>query len=407
MTWINPGALAGLVLVLLPVVVHLLVRRHAARVRFPAMRFVPAVRAAAVRLRAPSDLALLLMRMGVIAAAVIATAQPVLTTAARRRAWDARVARAVIVDRSASVSQALATELARSAADGAFVSHRFDTSDLRDAVRRTTEWLADAPAARREIAIVSDFQRGSIGEADLAAVATSTGLTFVRAGRPHAANRAAVIDGWRGSRWEGSLSVDDTATQVTWTRRPASPSLTLTVRAAADDRTTADRAAEAAQLFGVPAAHPARRVEVSFAGASELAGAAPRTPWIVSAAIAMQSSGLLAQTGAQGQVGERDGMMTVKTALPASSPFAPAVIRAALLAAAPPTVDAEAEPAAIDDGVLARWRRPPVPIASRGADPDSSDGRWLWALALVLLLVEARVRRRDGAVQEDAHADAA
>ena len=90
MIWNHPAALFGLVLVAGPLLVHLLVRQHAVRVLFPGMRFVPTVRAAAVRLRAPSDAALMALRMAIVVAAVLAVAQPLLSTASRRQSWDAR-----------------------------------------------------------------------------------------------------------------------------------------------------------------------------------------------------------------------------------------------------------------------------------------------------------------------------
>lgn len=408
MIWNHPAALAGLALVAAPLLVHLLVRRHATRIVFPAMRFVPAVRAAAVRLRAPADPGLLLLRMVIVAAAAVAAAQPLLKTAARQRAWDSRIARAVIVDTSASVPSADAARLADGALAGAFASHRFAASDLRDGLRRADEWLATATAARHEIALVSDFQRGSIDEADVAGVPRSTGVTLLRTGHPQAVMRDASVDGWRGARWDASLALEQASTQVTWTRRDQTARTGLTVRAAERDRAAAGRAADAARSFGVPHAEPARPVEVSFDGAPAVADTSPVTPWIALAAIALRGSELVAETGARIEVGERDGVMRVKAALPASSPLAPAVVRAALLAAAPRVFDPEAERTAIEESVLSRWRRDAAPVASTAPGSDESDGRWLWALALALLLVEGIVRRREAAIQErEVHADAA
>lgn len=419
MIWHNPAALAALALVAAPVIVHLLVRRHATRVVFPGMRFVPAVRAAAVRLRAPSDRSLLLLRMAIVAAAALAVAEPVLTTSARERAWERRVARAVIVDTSASVPAADAGRLADAAMRGAFVAHRFAVPDLRDGLRRAGEWLAAAPAARREIVVVSDFQRGSIDQAAISAVPVSTGVALLRAGQPRAAGRAAVVDGWRGAQWEPSLALDAASTQVTWTRRAEASSAALTVHAAAADRPAADRAAAAARSFGVPRIDPPPPIDVEFAGAPASRDTPPVTPWIASAAMALRDGEMLAETAAQVDVRERDGTMIVKAALPASSPLAPLVIRAALLAAAPRVVDREGETSAIDEQTLSHWRRDPAPIASTGSGPDESDGRWFWALALTLLLVEEILRRRGVSSREGegsssarratggAHADAA
>ena len=400
MIWNQPAALAGLALLALPVLVHLLVRRHAARVLFPAMRFVPSVRAAAVRLRAPSDRPLLALRLAIVAATALAAAQPVLNTAARRRAWDARVATAVIVDTSASVPPERAVQLAGHAAEGAFTSHTFASSNLPDAIRRAADWLDTAPAARRRIVVVSDFQRGAIEAADVAGIPASIGIDFLRAGTPRAAGSSVAIDGWRGGRWTGTMALDAAHTQVAWTRGGAAVSDGLTVRGAPADREAIERAAAAARSFGVASAGATRRIDVAFAGAAVLPDVPPATPWIASAAIALHRSSLLAETGADVQAGERDGVLVVKTTIGAASAFAPAVIRAALLAASPSVVDREAETTAVEDGELARWTRTPSPIASKTPYRDESDGRWLWALALALLVVEAIVRDRGRAVRE-------
>jgi len=65
----------------------------------------------------------------------------------------------------------------------------------------------------------------------------------------------------------------------------------------------------------------------------------------------------------------------------------------------------------LPDADLARWRREPAPVTPSAIPlADESDLRWLWALALVLLLAETRVRRpvrRSLGERGEAHADAA
>jgi len=408
MIWNHPAALAGLALLAAPLLVHLLIRRHAARVVFPAMRFVPAVRAAAVRLRSPSDVGLLILRMGIVTAAVLAVAQPLLVTAARTRAWNARVARAVIVDTSPSVPAAIAGRLADEAAKDAFVSRRFDSGDVHDALRRASEWLATASAPRRAVVVVSDFQRGAIDEADIAGIPASTGIVVVRAGTPAAAGRLGKTEGWRQARWEPVVAIDEASTQVTWERRGESAPSALTVRAAAGDQTAADRAAAIARQFGVAAGDPSHRIDIAFAGAAGIPDGPPSTPWIATAAMALRRSGLLAETGAQVGVGERSGAMTVSVPLPATSALAPAIVRAVLVAAAPPVADPEVEPTTTEDAALAKWRRDPAPLANVEPSPEDGDGRWLWAIALGLLALEGVARRRRSShADAEAHADAA
>ena len=96
--WTAPWAFAGVLLMAGPILVHMLLRRNARRIVFPTTQFLPRTRASAVRFRRPSDVGLLLLRCGIVLAAVLAAAQPLLLGAWRTRAWDERIARAV--DRS-------------------------------------------------------------------------------------------------------------------------------------------------------------------------------------------------------------------------------------------------------------------------------------------------------------------
>jgi hypothetical protein len=409
MIWQAPAGLAALALLAAPLLVHLLARRRAARVLFPGMRFVPPGRPAAVRLRTPSDLPLLMVRLAAVAAAVLACAQPILLSAARQRAWSSRVARAVVLDTSPSVPTDTATPSADQQALGVYASHRFTGSDLRDALRRAVDWLETIPAGQREIAIVSDFQNGALEPGDLLTVPSAIGISPVRAGLPRPSGTAGSIDGWRGGRWEAAVALDGRSTQVTWIRSGESPPADgLTILAAGQDRAAAARAAEAAQSFGVPVPARPRPIEIRFAGAENEPGSPPVTPWIASAAIALRVSPLLAGTGAVVAAGERRGVMTVSTPLSARSALAPAVIRAAVLSAAPPLVDAEADPSSIDDRTLARMGRRSTPIAAPRPTSDESDGRWLWGFALGLLLAEGSIRRRMAAGRaKEVHASAA
>jgi hypothetical protein len=97
----------------------------------------------------------------------------------------------------------------------------------------------------------------------------------------------------------------------------------------------------------------------------------------------------------------------VQTSIAGGSPLAPALVRAVLVASAPPVADREMETRSVGDNELARWQREPVPSVG-AVPPDVSDGRVLWALALLLLAVEWIVRRRMAprGVAE-VHADAA
>jgi hypothetical protein len=111
--WLAPLALTGLALVALPILIHLLARHRSRRLLFPTLRFLPTSQLAALRRRSIADWPLLVVRVLIITAAVIAAAAPVFVSAARRAAWDARLARAIVVTGNTPEIEALADEEAR------------------------------------------------------------------------------------------------------------------------------------------------------------------------------------------------------------------------------------------------------------------------------------------------------
>jgi hypothetical protein len=420
MTWLAPGAFVALALVAGPVIVHLLARRNARRVIFPATHFVRAAQSAAVRLRRPSDVGLLLLRMAIVAAAVVAAAQPLVLTPWRLARWNGRVSRAVIVDASRGlVSPAVASRLGDQEAQGAFAARRLNTSNLADGIERAARWLDGVPPSRREVVLISDFQIGALADGDLAAIPADVGIRLIRAGVQPDSRRAASspIDGWRGGVWQATTTIDAAGTRASWTRTGSAgvPSW-ISVSASPADAASADRALRAAVSLGVPAGDNGHRVLVRFAGATVLTPPAQpvRSPWIAAAAIALQHADLIRGAGPV-TVLERDGIMLVDAPFAAAALAAPAVVRAALLSVRPEAVvDPQSEVSTLPDTDLARWRRQSAPVA-RSAIPlaDDSDARWLWLSALVLLGLESRVRggrarhARVLATDGEGHADAA
>lgn len=423
MAWLTPGAFAALVLLSGPVIVHLLARRNARRVVFPATHFVRATHAAAVRLRPPSDLGLLLLRLAIVIVAVLAAAHPLVLTPWRLAQWNARVARAVLVDTSRSVPEPqVAARLAEAETRDVFAARRIDTPDLADGLERAVRWLQSVPPSRREVVIVSDFQRGALDAEILKAVPRDIGVRLTRAGGLPRSGRASAppVEGWRGGIWQASTTIDATGTRASWVRRgDAAAPHWISVMASPADEAAATRALQAMTSLGVPAGDDSRRVIVRFAGAAALRPpAAPiESRWIAAAALALRGSDLLREVESGVKVSERDGVMVVDAPMAAAALAAPAVIRAVLLAVRPAAIiDSEAEVVSLPDAVLARWRRDPAPVTGQAVPvPGDSDARWLWALALVLLAIEGRVRARrtaggqahDRALGERAHADAA
>ena len=169
--WQNAAALWALPLAAVPFIVHLLRTHHAKRVAFPSLRFVQPSRTAAVRMRLPSDVPLMLVRIAIVALAVGALAGPIVLTEARTAAWNARTARAVVVDVSDSMRVAdgsavppegAAAEAAAAELRTATYARRIDTRDMEDGLARASRWLAASPPARREVVVISDLQRGTL-----------------------------------------------------------------------------------------------------------------------------------------------------------------------------------------------------------------------------------------------------
>ena len=412
MIWLTPGAFAALLLLAAPVAVHMLARRNARRLIFPATHFVRPMPAAAVTLRRPSDIRLLLLRLAIVAVAVLAAAGPLVLTPWRLAQWNARVSRAVVLDTSRSMTS---TDVAARLADQEMVNlygaRRLETPDLSDGIARAVDWLRSTAPSRREIVVISDFQRGAFDEDSLKGIPADIGVRLVRAGSLPQARSAELpaVEGWRDGIWQGTATIDAAGTRATWVRRGDHGAAGwVAVAASAGDAAAADRALRAAIARGVPSGNAGRRLVVRFAGAEALVPPAQpvQSPWIAAAALALRRSELLREVEPRVMVLERDGVMVVDAPIPAAALDAPAVIRAALLAVRPAAiVDREEEVVAVSDADLARWRRDPPPVVMP-ANPDEalgrrsvsgggsaeSDARWLWALALLLLAVEARVR---------------
>src|SRR5687768_12091670 len=96
-TWLTSAAFAGLALVALPIVIHLLVRQQTRMVAFPSLRFLSVTAQAAFRRRSIQDPVLLACRVAIITVAVLALAGPIVQTASRTRGFADRVSRAIVL----------------------------------------------------------------------------------------------------------------------------------------------------------------------------------------------------------------------------------------------------------------------------------------------------------------------
>ena len=420
MIWLNPAALFALAAVAAPILIHILIQRRAERFPFPTLRFLQPTRLAAIRRHVFEDLALLAVRVALLAAAVAALAGPLIVTSARRQAWDRRIVRAVVVDDGARAFQASDVDRGR---ERPALQQTFEATSLADGIRRATLWLAAAPPARREIAIASALPIGSISPADLAAIPSDIGIRFERTGalpatRTVAAGRLLTADGVRAR--ELTLAGAQTLTRETAVNDPAAWPIDVVVPDADRPAIDAAIAAVLAQRVWVastdrrarlvlsdPAANPAvASITVPWMAAAaagiardpDLAAAAARIPSGFSGASVNTAPWQILARAADGRplvaAAAAANRFVVASAAPASELATPVLLRsiANAIAGAPALQHAEVMP--IADAQLQRWSRPSAPPSSQRIETvDRDDRRWFWLAVLALLALEMWMRR--------------
>jgi len=436
MSWLNPSGLFAIAAVAAPILIHILVQRRAERFSFPTLRFLQPTRLAAIRRHLLEDPGLLAIRIGVLAAAVVALAGPLLVTAARRRAWDNRLTQAIVIDDDAPA----AATAVPSGDDrpGATLQQRFAGSSLPDGIRRAVLWLENTPPARRQIVIASPLPIGSITPADLAAIPRGIGVRFERrptlpATRTVPGGRLLTPTGVRAR--EVTLSGERTSFRDLDASDPAVWPIEIVAPAA--DKPALDAAAVAVLSEHVWAAPPDRRARVVLIPATPtsdvvqafrpavvngVSDAVPITvPWMadavariardadVQAASHRVTAGLtdgrfasapwqVIAVAADGRplaaaAGSADRLL-VASAADAMNLATPVLLRsiANSIATVPDLQQAEVMP--IADAVLKQWSRLPAPVVSpRIETVDRDDRRWLWLAAVCLLALEHWVRR--------------
>lgn len=438
--WLNPAALAGLAALAVPVLIHLLRQHRASRVPFPSLRFVHPSRSAAIRLRRTADPWLLLIRLAVLGLAAVALAQPVVLTSSRLEAWNARTARAIVVDTSESMRLHGAESAAREAFEAesrtAFATARIETADLRAGVEQAAAWLSQAPPALREIVIVSDFQAGALTTADLARVPGTVGVRAVQAGTAtteHAFRGMTLLSSGPGNT-ETHIQVTGSTTRVTLTGRSQGRSTGLRIRTSREEEEAGRSLVRTVAAAGTPAPSGEQPIAVVFAGAEVPEPlTAIETDWMIGTIVRLMDDVDLREAAAEFSAPEgaavaepwtvvsRDaqhrplvraaaagGELLVDVAGAAGSYLAAAALRGVLLARHRGPDYAEQEIVRASAGELATWSRVPAPVGREVAlHANTTDARWFWALALLMLGLEALVRRSRTAAVQEAHADAA
>jgi hypothetical protein len=436
MIWQNPWAWLGIAGLALPILIHLLGRGHARIQKFPTLRFLDPSRLLPTRRTRVHDAMLLAVRLAILTTAVAALAQPLWLTTRRVQRLDAALARAIIVDTSASMSRLAATgeravDVARSTAKRlageAQSSTIVETADPARAIAGAAAWLSRQPG-RAELAIVSDFQTGTIDSSTVAGVASTFGLRFDRiAVRP---TSGAIADSTQlgGAVVVANVTATADRTDVEWATASSNRADSIVILAAETERTRAHAALTAARTMGVrlplDTAH-LRDVAVVTPQFEERASlvqraSTPTRAWMVDLVARLRADDALQQgTSGESSVGAETvkGIVAVRGAaarptvialqdgerlLLVSAADAGSLTTALLIASTTRALSlaaplAELEPSAIADNTLAAWQRQPAAsVASRtsaGAESGNTDGRWLWVFALLLMTLELWMRR--------------
>jgi len=147
MTFVNASLLAGTALVVLPIILHLIMRRKPKLMEFPALRFVRNRRDTNVRKLRLRHLILLLLRAGAIALLAFALARPSMKLGSVLGSQQAPVAAALVIDTAARME------------------YRHENQTRLDAAKEMAAWLLAQLPQESEIAVIdagprspTDFQ---------------------------------------------------------------------------------------------------------------------------------------------------------------------------------------------------------------------------------------------------------
>ena len=444
MIWQNAWALLGLLTLALPVFIHLLSRKRAVRQKFPSLRFLNATRLLPTRSPHLTDIPLLLVRLAVLAIATLALTGPLWLSASRTESFNSSMARVLVVDTSASMNQSAggkfaadsALALAKSLAAESQASLIVQTNPPAEALTGASAWLT-AQRVRGEVVVVSDFQEGTLDGAAIARVAPAFGIKLVRVPTSLSTSDSTFVT----SRGRVLATVDSSSTRAEWSADSAAAgvgAVAVTVLAPARDQGMVIAAARAAlATWPQRMRDTSRHLAVVFDGATEyaaIAGAAkaPEVGWMSQAIAQVRANSVLSEAAAE--VNVRDTSIAAPFAVVASNNrgnavvyvaqstvggsrslvffhrgvlanlSAPALLAATNAASELPIRMGENERLSLGDEALAKLAREPGAIDSAATQHSAertlagasglSDARWIWLAALLLLGVEAIMRRR-------------
>lgn len=417
MSWAAAGALSGLVLVLLPVLIHLMGRAPARVRRFPSLRFLDASRLLPSKRSKLQDPLLLLLRAAILVLAAFALAGPVFAPDSAATDASAR-ASVVIIDTSASVRREAARALIP-ASPGAVI----EAARPGDALAGANAWLRTQRGAR-EIVVISDFQAGALDTADVTGFAPGTTLRLLRApSRPPQRDPTLRLAQGGSSIGVRTTLVGESA-EVSWQRIGPATDWLLPRFGTPAELADAALAVNAANAIGRADASVVRQSSITllFTGAAAATTAPLSERWQGDVVARVVADSLFAETAALEMSGADsvaapaiviarglDGRPIVSAAsngagrllffvhARASSVTAMA-LHAAITREPAAWIAAELEPRTLTDTELAHLstvhvdgnlveREPDVPL-------ESPATRWLWILALAFLAIEWLVRNR-------------
>lgn len=424
----NPWAWIGAIALALPIAVHLLRRHRATRRLFPTLRFLPEARVVAVRRHRPTDVSLMIVRLLIVAAAIVGVAQPIWRDrASASSVAPSELARAVVVDRT--VPQALRAGGGETATTQVVV----EAADIQAGLASAIGWIA-RQGGRRELVVVSGFPIGSVAASDVANVPAGVGVRFVQV--PISADEHPIGPPLaRGASARGlspHLTLRPGETTVTWAVAGAAESAAIDWRVRPEDAAGLASATGAALDVGVPARAGDRPVTIVLADAPDRAqlviDARPiDQPWMFDVIRALADDASLASAArssqasradlpatltpitrdgagsvllAAGSVGPNSSRLLLTSNVPAATVFT-AALAVAVTDATRATELSTLEPDTIARDELTRWERP-IASAPDVVSPTVGAplGRWLWIVALAWIGFETWWRRRMDAVDE-------
>lgn len=448
MIWLAPLAWLGLAAVAVPIVVHLLAHHRAERLPFPTLRFLPATRLAAARRRALEDVALLIVRSAIIAAAVAACAGPLIVTPARRALWDGRLVRAVVQVSDVSDTSPLSERIppfgrapaVSDVSDTPLLEQRFRGADLSVGINQAVAWLDSAPSARRELLIAAPLTIGSISAADLSTIPANVGIRFRQTGElPAVRTIAAPAVVTNSGIVQRSVTLEGPNTVVRDVHADGRSEPPFEIIAPPALKSTADAARTAVLSLRVPVPPPDHRVTMILLDGQDFRAlpkiTAIRSAWMADVIARTSGDRSLQLEAARVSTGLGPGpfatapwqlLARAVDGRPLASATAsgdrlivaalardgdvlvPTLLRAIAASLAPADDPKASDILPIPDTQLRAWTRSPGPAPPPRPDTvERDDRRWLWGLALVLLLIETRMRRASTAAQpadEEPHA---